>query len=244
MRTNLVSCVVLIALVATTDAQLGKKPAAIRTMSCIAMPGVEHAFSSEELQAKAAVPLTVGHNLRMELAMYEIKFVHLEYFVGFVAPARAERGISKADLNDVLEGKKRDWNQVGQAPGRIQLYLHGGALQKKAFLSLYTLLSADPRKLQTIEPRYLQDYGELRQAAAMDRNGLTFGLDIWRPEGLRPLPIEGVSPDNPLTLAKYPLRIPIYIYEQKGSNAAKDLHLRLMDRIRDNVEKMGRPGDR
>lgn len=244
MMNHLVACVVLIAWAATADAQLaGKKPAAIRTMSCIVMQGIEHAFSSEELQAKAAAPLTVGHNLRVELAMHDIKFVHVEYFVGFVAPTRAVRGISKADFKDVLEGKKRDWSQVGQAAGRIQLYLHGGELQKKAFLSLYTHLGADPRKLTTIEPRYLEDYGKLRRAAAADRNGLTFGLDTWHPEGLRALPIEGISPDNPLTLAKYPLRIPIYVYERKGSNAAKDLQRRLMDRIRENIEKMGRPGE-
>lgn len=239
----LCSCAILIP-GAGLGAGDGKKVPALpifATPSCISMEGVAHVASSEELTGKAGAPVIIGRNLRVSLDGYQINILQVEYFPIFVHSRRAEKGISKAQVKDVLEGKIRDWRDLDQKEGRIQLYLHGGELQKRAFQGLYTLLNADPRKLATVEPRYEADYDKLRQAAGRDENGMAFGLNTWTAENLKLLSVDGISLLNPLNRFKYPLQVPVYLYERKGSAEAASIRAEYLQRLKQNIDKIGSP---
>jgi hypothetical protein len=170
----------------------------------------------QELAERSDIDVIVGHGLETDDARFDRELFQQEMCPVFTAPARTTFGLTTNELFRVLQGQVVDWQQLGQPSGHINVYLHGGDLQKPAFESLLRQNGVDITKVKYASPTYARDYLELERLACNDTNALVIGLRTLTPKGLKPVKLDGISIIGRTAPKDYPLRENIFIYKRKG----------------------------
>jgi len=162
---------------------------------------------------------------------FEMMQLHIERAPVFVSNERAGADISTKDLRNILVGEVSNWAQLGRGEGDIQVYLHGGSMQRVALrVLLARTLEVAPANLERLGERvhYVggnvarrdrerkeaaeESYQQLAEAAAADVNCLAMGIKDLEPRGLKMLEVN----DEPITSKSYPLVLPIYLIWEKS----------------------------
>jgi hypothetical protein len=142
------------------------------------MPGVGYAFSATEVNALAQDPA-----VKVIISSGETKAPS-----GFtrspllrqVAPVLCMSdntcaGLTVSQLTDLLTNATTDWSSVGGNAGAVHLYMHDGALQRKAAALVLASIGVSPGALRA-DRTYCADYAALEQAALADPGALVLGL--------------------------------------------------------------------
>lgn len=198
-------------------------PRPIMTMSCSppVPPRVMHAFTPTELEKASKssdISVIISHGVSGNYQNFRGQLLHVEYVPVFASKQRDVAKLTKASLREILAGKISDWRQLGSREGPINLYLHGGDLQRKSFsVFLQRSLELNDLKIKTIT--YAHDYGALERLSSEDPNALVMGLMKLRPIGLTALEINGISLLNKEVATSYPFQIPVFMYVREESDA-------------------------
>ena len=187
------------------------------TWHCRMLPGdARHAFSLAEFDALAkspAVKVIVEHGGVHANPQFQLLNQVEERAPIFVHQERNIADLSSEMLKKVLCGEVTDWSKLGSGPGKINLRLHGGQLQKKAFETLLKTIAApavSPSELSR-QTFHHSSYEELASAAARDTEVLVVGLREIAPSGLKPLSIDGAALSLEIS-HHYPLRMPVAVF--------------------------------
>jgi len=192
------------------------------------VPDVNHAFNEREFQKSLDNPkinvVIVHGDIKVETlnkeerdylsSNFRRELLHVEDVPIFLYESNNCNNISKADLANILSGEITRWEQLGCSQGRIQIYLHGGELQRKSAKNIFKTLDVQPGKLAETAPKYLNTYKELAAVSARDTNALVIGLRNLQTVGLKVVSIEGI----PIRSEAYPIRLPVYLYTRNGAS--------------------------
>jgi hypothetical protein len=188
---------------------------------------VAHVFSESELpkaMSSQSNLIIVAHGTNLETPLNFVLAQRYEEFVPvFVSKKRNVSNLSKDQLIKILRGEIRDWEQLGDTPSPIFLYLHSGVYQKMSFEKFLETLGLSPADLKAPNIRYSSDYRDLKVSAGKDPNALVIGLRELEPEDLKTIAIDGFSISDPNQLQQYPLRISVNLYKRDTPQAGKPL---------------------
>jgi len=139
----------------------------------------------------------------------------------FVSKKRKLDNLSKEQVIQILKGEITNWSQVGERPGPIVLYLHGGVYQIQSFKKFLETIGLSPMNIKAPNIRYSEDYQDLEAIAGQDENAVVFGLRKLEPEGLKIIKIDNISILDVERLSAYPFNIPVILYKGKTIEANK-----------------------
>lgn len=205
------------------------EPDPIITTTCKPLPPLlGHAFNINDFKRLASniqKLVIVGHGIRINDDRFERIMLHKERCPIFVSEENPIQDIRLHDLQKVLEGKERYWNELGGVQEPISLYLHGGILQKKSFETLIqNTLGITSNNLKSANPTYAANYEELIEIASKDKSALAIGIKEWYRKGLRTVLLDGIDVKDRAKADFYLLKIPIYVYTRRDS--AKSIETR------------------
>jgi hypothetical protein len=188
---------------------------------------VHHAFSMAEFDALAknpAVKVIVEHGGIHANPSFRLLNEVEERAPIFVHQKRNITDLSSGMLKKMLCGEVTDWTELGSDEGKINLHLHGGRLQKKAFETLFKTIPASETSVSELsrETFHHPSYETLASAAARDTKALVVGLREIAPNGLKPLSIDGVALSLEMS-QPYPLSMPVGVFVRKDALTPKDL---------------------
>ncbi len=164
---------------------------------------------------EAGVALVVGHGIGVPSKVFEVARVFTEVVPVFVSPDVGIYDISVSQLEDILKGKSVRWSDLGSASNdRIQVYLHGGHLQRPKFEAL--LRSKDIELgVESSRLTYGADYADLRDRAIEGGNALVLGLRSVAPADLRMVTLNGKDLTDTSARESYPWVFPVYLAKRR-----------------------------
>ena len=217
-------------------AQIELEELRIFTMSCPPPPpkNYQHAFSEawvERLVSRKDADAIIGHGVKLRGdrlgEAFRMEELHVERAPVFISGERPGDNISMQDLRNIFTGEVTNWEEFGMGEGKIQIYLHGGSIQRKAMqVLLRQILEVNPGQLNNVKgrlhyvggekskpdddllPAIDQGYKNLAAAAAADANCLAMGIKDLKPRGLKTLTVDKM----PIRAKEYPLQLPVYLY--------------------------------
>jgi phosphate transport system substrate-binding protein len=133
-----------------------------------------------------------------------------------VHPGNPVKGLSLAQLRDIMAGRITDWSQLGGVAKPINLYAVAGPLDGVEF-SLRRLLFGNGAAAVAAKRWYITTQ-KLEEAVSIDPVGLGVSLmsNVHGNKALRVLAIEGVQPTHvTLETGEYLLAIPLYLVARR-----------------------------
>jgi hypothetical protein len=199
-------------------------PIGVITAACHPMKNLGHAFDLDDVKTLSQDPgnlVIVAHGIAPDLPGFDRFLVHEEHVPVFVSKTQPVGDLSKDQVFKVIQGEITDWKQLGGKPGRINLYLHGGELQKEKLESIVSHDGGDAEKIKDAGAKLEPTYQSLAAAADKDPNAFCVGLQSLKQGQLKPIKLQGVAPLKPDAGDDYPLKAPVYVFVRKDDARAK-----------------------
>lgn len=196
-----------------------------------------HAFSAADIAFFASFAdchAIVSHGGPSNTTEFAAHCVAVEEAPVFVHETNSIR-LSLEHLLGILRGERTRWSEVGGATNqRINVYLHGGVLQRRKFEVLLQSLGLSRSAVAGCFPRYLASYEELERASSSDPHSIAFGLKHAAFSTMRMVSVDGTLPlssgEEP-----YPLCLPIFLLV-RSTPEARSFEGQLRARLAGNRE--------